>query len=76
MSDIDFKKKSFEEAMAECDDILKQIESGNLKLEDAIDKFKEGITLINYCKEKLNSYEAEIENFIVTERGIINEDQQ
>lgn len=71
----EFENMKFEEAMAKCDEILKQMETGNLELEESIEKYKEGIRLIEYCKEKLISYEADIANVLVTESGVRDDNQ-
>ena len=65
----------FEEAMARLDEILKQLETGKLELEDSINRYKEGMDLIKYCKSKLTSYEADIAKVVVTDSGVKNEDQ-
>lgn len=65
----------FEEAMARLDDILRQMEAGKLELEESIERYKEGMEIIKYCKSKLTSYEADIAKVVVTESGVKNEDQ-
>lgn len=65
----------FEDAMARLDEILKQLETGKLELEDSINRYKEGMELIKYCKSKLTSYEADIAKVVVTESGVKNEDE-
>ena len=64
----------FEEAMARLDEILKQLETGKLELEDSINRYKEGMDLIKYCKSKLTCYEADIAKVVITESGVKNED--
>ena len=65
----------FEDAMARLDEILKQLETGKLELEDSINRYKEGMELIKYCKSKLTSYEADIAKVVVTESGVKNEEE-
>ena len=60
--------------MARLDEILKQLETGKLELEDSINRYKEGMDLIKYCKSKLTSYEADIAKVVITESGVKNED--
>lgn len=43
----------FEELMKELEEIVKQLESGNLSLEQAIEKYQRGMELSALCKEKL-----------------------
>ena len=65
----------FEDAMTRLDEILKQLETGKLELEDSINRYKEGMELIKYCKSKLTSYEADIAKVVITESGVKNEDE-
>jgi exodeoxyribonuclease VII small subunit len=43
----------FEELLKELDEIVKQLESGTLSLEQAIEKYQRGMELSALCKEKL-----------------------
>lgn len=45
----------FEELLKELDEIVKELESGKLTLEESIKKYQRGIELSNLCKEKLMS---------------------
>mgnify|MGYP000880608906 CR=1 FL=1 len=45
----------FEELLEELNKIVKELESGNLSLEDSIEKYKKGIDLANQCKAKLTA---------------------
>ena len=65
----------FEDAMARCDEILRQLETGNLQLEESIERFKEGMRLIEFCKAKLTGYEADIANVVITESGARDDNQ-
>lgn len=49
------KNKMFEEMLKELDEIVKELESGNLTLEEAIKKYERGLELSKMCKEKLLS---------------------
>ena len=48
-------EKSFEDALKELEIIVKELESGNVELDLAIDKYTEAMKLAKYCSEKLNS---------------------
>ncbi|MFA5902428.1 MAG: exodeoxyribonuclease VII small subunit [Desulfobacula sp.] len=56
------KKQSFEAALKELEEIVKDMESGNLSLEESVKKYEAGIKQSRYCNEYLNN----IENKIVT----------
>ena len=48
------KEMKFEEAMGALEQIVRQLESGNVPLDEALDKFKEGMELSQFCNETLN----------------------
>lgn len=43
----------FEDLLAELNNIVKELESGQLSLEESIDKYQRGMELSKLCKEKL-----------------------
>ncbi len=45
----------FEELLKELDEIVKQLESGELSLDESIKKYERGIELSKLCKDKLMS---------------------
>ncbi|HHY77480.1 MAG TPA: exodeoxyribonuclease VII small subunit [Clostridiales bacterium] len=51
---------SFEKAMERLEEIVNQLESGNLSLEQAIEIYNEGVKLSLYCDAKLNEAEGKI----------------
>jgi len=53
-------KKTFEQAMKQLEEIVQDLESGDLPLEKAIKKFEEGIVLSKFCAEKLDESEKKI----------------
>jgi exodeoxyribonuclease VII small subunit len=53
-------KKTFEQAMKSLEQIVQELESGDLPLEAAIKKFEEGIELSTYCSQKLEETERKI----------------
>ncbi len=60
---------SFEEAMQRLDAIVKQLESGQVSLEDSIKVFEEGVTLYRFCTSRLQEVETKIERLVKTEQG-------
>ena len=54
------KKKSYEEAYEELQGIVKEIESGNIGVDDLGVKVKRAGELIRFCKEKLFKTEQEV----------------
>ncbi len=53
--------KSFEEALAELEQILGQMEGGEVGLEESLVKYERGNFLIQHCRGVLNSAEQQIE---------------
>ena len=44
---------NFEELLKELENIVKELESGNLSLDESIAKYQKGIDLSNECKKML-----------------------
>lgn len=53
--------KSFEEALAELEQILSDIEAGEVGLEESLVKYERGNFLIGHCRGVLNRAEKQIE---------------
>ncbi|HWE92485.1 MAG TPA: exodeoxyribonuclease VII small subunit [Tepidisphaeraceae bacterium] len=53
--------KNFEDALAELEQILSQIEGGDIGLEESLVKYERGNFLIQHCRGVLNSAERQIE---------------
>ena len=53
--------KSFEEALRELEEILAEIENGELGLEESLVKYERGNFLIHHCRGVLGSAEKQIE---------------
>lgn len=60
----------FEEAMKQLEEIVSQLEHGDVPLEKAIDLFQTGMQLSQLCGQKLTQVERKIE-MIVEEGGEI-----
>ncbi len=54
------KKKSFEVALKELEEIVRQMESGDLSLENAVKKYESGMKQSKYCLELLDKTEQKI----------------
>lgn len=53
-------KKTFEQSMKQLEQIVIELESGELTLEQAIKKFEEGMELSKFCSQKLEETERKI----------------
>jgi exodeoxyribonuclease VII small subunit len=53
--------KSFEEAIAQLEKILAEMEAGQVALEDSLAKYERGTFLIRHCRGVLGAAEKQIE---------------
>jgi exodeoxyribonuclease VII small subunit len=53
-------KKTFEHSMKQLEQIVAELESGDLPLEQAFKKFEEGMELSRFCSQKLEETERRI----------------
>ncbi|TCS72518.1 exodeoxyribonuclease VII small subunit [Effusibacillus lacus] len=61
---------SFEEALAGLERIVRELESGDIPLEQAIANFQEGMKLAKICREKLDQAEQKIEMLVADASGL------
>ena len=61
--------KTFEEALAELEQIVADIESGQVGLEESLLRYERGTFLIQHCRGVLNSAEKQIELLSKTADG-------
>lgn len=55
------KKESFENSLAELEKIVRQLEDGDLSLEESLELFETGVKLSRECRERLTQAERRIE---------------
>ena len=58
------KNFSFEEKLAELENIVNKLETGDVPLDDAIEEFKRAMDLVKECDEKLNSAQEAIAKIV------------
>lgn len=61
MAELEHKKITFEQAMAELEKIVIDVEQGKISLEDSIDKYENGMKIIQHCRAILEQAEKRIE---------------
>jgi exodeoxyribonuclease VII small subunit len=59
----------FEDALDKLESIVKEMEKGELPLEDALGKFAEGVSLSQVCLAKLSAAEQAVDKIIREEKG-------
>ena len=52
---------SFREAMNELNDIVEQLESNTLELEESLEKYERGVALLRYLRTSLNQAQQKVE---------------
>lgn len=55
---------TFDEALTRLEQVVRRLESGDLKLEDALAAFQEGMRLSNLCEARLNQVEQQIRELV------------
>lgn len=58
------KELSFEENLEKLEDIVKKLETGDIPLDDAIDKFNDAMNLVKVCDERLKNAEKSIAKIV------------
>ena len=66
------KELSFEENLNNLETIVEDLESGNVPLDDAINKFTEAMKIAKTCDEKLKNAEENV-NKILNKDGSLSE---
>ena len=67
----DKKELSFEENIKKLENIVKELESGEVELDDAINKFNEACSIAKICDQKLKNATDSI-NKIINEDGTLS----
>ena len=62
-------KMSFEEALEELESIVRDLESGNSKLDESIDAYERGAALQKHCEEKLRSAQTRVDKISLGREG-------
>jgi len=57
-------EKKFEEAMKRLEEISRDLEDGDLPLEESLKVFEEGMGLIRFCSEKLEEVEQKVSKLV------------
>ena len=65
----DIAEMSFEQALAELEKIVGQLESGQAPLEESIDLYTRGAALKAHCEAKLKSAQLRVEKIVVGPGG-------
>ncbi len=67
--------KTFEEASAELEQLVRQMESGQLSLDEMILAFERGNTLVKFCNEKLTEVQQRVLKITAAKDGSVSREQ-
>ena len=67
----DIAKLSFEEALQELEQIVKRLEGGTGKLDDAIQSYERGTLLKRHCETKLREAQARVDKIVIPADGSV-----
>ncbi len=67
----DIAAMSFEDALAELEQIVRRLEAGQVKLDEAILCYERGAQLKRHCERKLNEAQQRVERIVVGPDGAI-----
>ena len=66
MENNEINELSFEEALNQLEIIVRELESGKTKLDDAVNAYERAIKLKQFCENKLKSAQLKIEKLEIT----------
>jgi len=59
----------FEDAMSELEDVVRQLEAGDVPLEESLAAFEKGVSLVRLLHTRLDSVQEKIEELTQNDRG-------
>ncbi len=62
----------FEEALVELEQIVRRLEGGQVKLDEAILSYERGAQLKQHCERKLNEAQQRVERIVIGPDGAIS----
>ena len=67
----DIAVMSFEDALAELEQIVRRLEGGQIKLDEAIMCYERGAQLKRHCERKLNEAQQRVDRIVIGPEGAI-----
>ncbi len=71
MSEINLEEITFEEALSKLENLVRELEAGKIKLDDAVASYEQAVALKNFCEKKLNDAKLKIEKIEQSPTGEI-----
>jgi exodeoxyribonuclease VII small subunit len=69
LTPADIEKMSFEDALSALEAIVRQLESGQVKLDEAVRAYETGVALQRKCEARLADARAKVEKLVQTPDG-------
>jgi exodeoxyribonuclease VII small subunit len=69
MANDEVSRLSFEEALAELETIVRRLEEGSAKLDEAIAAYERGALLKRHCEKKLQEAQSRVEKIVLGANG-------
>lgn len=63
------KKETFEDHLRQVEDVVRNLESGKLGLEESIERYEQGMNALKKCYEILDAAEKKIQVLMKTKDG-------
>jgi exodeoxyribonuclease VII small subunit len=70
---MELKVKDFETALKSLEEIVSQLEAGDLALDRALELFEEGVAISRFCNAKLEEAERKVETLTKAADGTLKE---
>ncbi len=70
---MELKIKDLESALKSLEDIVQQLEKGDLPLDKALERFEEGVKVSRFCHGMLDEAERKVETLIKAADGSLTE---
>jgi exodeoxyribonuclease VII small subunit len=67
----DIAAMSFEDALAELEQIVRRLEGGQVKLDEAIISYERGAQLKRHCERKLNEAQQRVDRIVIGPEGAV-----
>jgi exodeoxyribonuclease VII small subunit len=68
---MELKVKDFESALKSLEEIVSQLEAGDLTLDRSLELFEEGIRVSRFCSAQLDGAERKVEMLVKSAEGVL-----
>jgi exodeoxyribonuclease VII small subunit len=70
---MELKVKDFESALKSLEEIVSQLEGGDLTLDRSLELFEQGVQISRFCNAKLEEAERKVESLLKAADGTLKE---